>query len=326
TAIAPVFKANHIRYLKWILSVARRLPPYVVELSPHTEPDIPTSVVLAMPIGSMLARPPLIRPRPLPAVWRRRVEEFFEWDPDTELLIHKNDCRSPFGRSLQDHPEHHNSGLVIGQQQPVFQNRTSLAEVIARIPLTDALGGPTIASASIKEVRAYLSPPPAATTGTSTQWRQFWTQNIPHKARSLWWRLLLRKLPVAKYRHEVWGHDSPLCHECGLEETIEHAYVGCLTKGFAWRDFLALYTDVRVWRDADIFSLVTFDPIDFNILPSINITKAQVVACGLLGIKASIDTYYLTERSLRTDAIFNIMASHAAIVLKENATAKKATK
>jgi zinc-binding in reverse transcriptase len=155
-------------------------------------------------------------------------------------------------------------------------------------------------------------------TGTTVQWHQFWTQNIPHKARSLWWRLLLRKLPVAKYRHEVWKHDSPLCHDCGEVETIEHAYVECLTKGFAWRDFLALYTDVRAWRDADIFSLVTFDPVDFNILPNINITKAQVIACGLLGIKASIDMYYLTEHSLSTTAIFKIMASQAATLIKEN--------
>ncbi|KAK3820196.1 MAG: hypothetical protein J3Q66DRAFT_429059, partial [Benniella sp.] len=147
----------------------------------------------------------------------------------------------------------------------------------------------------------------------------FWRQDIPHRARTLWWRLLHKHLPVATFRHAKWRHPSPLCPQCDIEdETIEHAYASCLDKRFAWIDFLRLYTTRQIWTYQDIFSLLSFDPSDFDIAPEHNITKAQLIAAGLLGVKARNDKFYLEETTIPQTAILAVMTSSAETIIRQN--------
>jgi hypothetical protein len=75
-----------------------------------------------------------------------------------------------------------------------------------------------------------------------------------------------------------WGHPSPLCPQCDIEdETIEQAYASCLDKRFAWIDFLGIYTTRQIWTYQDIFSLLCFDPSEFDIAQSTTQLIAAVI-------------------------------------------------
>jgi hypothetical protein len=105
------------------------------------------------------------------------------------------------------------------------------------------------------------------------------------------------------------------CESC--IETIQHAYVSCSSKSYAWHDFLRTFTTRRAWTEDDIFSLLSFSPIDLDLLPQSNLSKTQLVACGLLGIKACNDRFYRDDTLLPVAALVNIMTSAADLIARQ---------
>jgi len=95
---------------------------------------------------------------------------------------------------------------------------------------------------NIKELR------PPSTIGpnlslfvTNGAWTAFWNADIPHQARTAWWRLLHDKIPhrLRLHRRQPDVHKSPKCYFCKREDEDDfHLFVGCQSKWPIWSQAL----------------------------------------------------------------------------------------
>ncbi|KAF9179149.1 hypothetical protein BGZ51_007195, partial [Haplosporangium sp. Z 767] len=99
--------------------------------------------------------------------------------------------------------------------------------------------------------------PPMALTQppfTSSFWKGFWKEPIPHNARNVWRRLLINKLPSGTRLHAIIPEMiEPLCRKCsnGLE-TDRHLLFSCFKKLEVWQGALRKYIEDRAWTAAYI--------------------------------------------------------------------------
>ncbi|CAO3588473.1 unnamed protein product [Absidia cylindrospora] len=80
--------------------------------------------------------------------------------------------------------------------------------------------------------------PPPAWVMSHKQWSIFWHIPIAHSTRTVWWRLLINKLPTKKaMKHYVRNQEHPeLCQIC--QKAVEdncHLILGCPLKSSFWR-------------------------------------------------------------------------------------------
>jgi hypothetical protein len=76
---------------------------------------------------------------------------------------------------------------------------------------------------------------------TNGTWMAFWNADIPHQARTAWWRLLHDKIPhrLRLHRRQPDVHKSPKCYFCKLEDEDDfHLFVGCQRKWSVWSQAL----------------------------------------------------------------------------------------
>ncbi|KAF9898367.1 hypothetical protein EC991_011452 [Linnemannia zychae] len=91
------------------------------------------------------------------------------------------------------------------------------------------------------------APPPPLTPAF---WATFWKDPIPHNARSVWWRLLINKLPTGVYFHLIIpGKVGVLCRVCLTQaETNKHLLFSCPKKLEVWQ--------VKPDNDVPLFLLI----------------------------------------------------------------------
>ncbi|SAL96157.1 hypothetical protein, partial, partial [Absidia glauca] len=71
-----------------------------------------------------------------------------------------------------------------------------------------------------------------------SQWHTFWSLKVPHNIRSVWWRLLLARLPTRSHLHKILPEQCPLplCPIClAEEEDAVHMMISCPKKKEVWK-------------------------------------------------------------------------------------------
>ncbi|KAF9901454.1 hypothetical protein EC991_006103 [Linnemannia zychae] len=106
------------------------------------------------------------------------------------------------------------------------------------------------------------APPPPLTAAFRAT---FWKDPIPHNARSVWWRLLINKLPTGVYFHSIIPEKvSVLCRVCLTQaETNKHLLFSCPKKLEVWLGAMTRYVEERA-RSADCICSLFFpnpDPV-----------------------------------------------------------------
>ncbi|KAI8363239.1 hypothetical protein B0O80DRAFT_379086, partial [Mortierella sp. GBAus27b] len=140
-------------------------------------------------------------------------------------------------------------------------------------------------------------------------WKRFWQMNIPHNARNVWWRLLIKKLPSSARLHAIIPTIAPQCRICkeGIE-TDHHMLFSCPRKLEVWRGALAKHFQAQEWTADSIKSLFYPQPPAFK-------TIKEIPKFTLLSsILATIWRYH--HQSIREDEPFNSRQVLAAVDLE----------
>jgi len=115
-------------------------------------------------------------------------------------------------------------------------------------------------------------------------WKFFWSADIPHRTRTVWWRLLINKLPSRKRLHSLMSEEfEASCPICGAdEETDRHMLFTCPQKLQVWRSALAKHVGDMDFS-WEFIELLLFGEHD-QILPTSNISAISLLATILFQI------------------------------------------
>jgi len=115
-------------------------------------------------------------------------------------------------------------------------------------------------------------------------WTCFWKADIPHRARTVWWRLLINKLPSRKRLHTIMpGEFETSCLICGDEvETDRHMLFTCPKKIQVWRTTLSKHVGDMDFS-WEFIELLLYDNHE-QILPINNISAIALLATILFQI------------------------------------------
>jgi hypothetical protein len=95
---------------------------------------------------------------------------------------------------------------------------------------------------------------PSAMEMTPGQWRKFWKTKMKHQVRTVWWRLLIKKLPNQEALRHIRGDqiNPGLCKICELYiEDDYHMIYDCSIKPSYWtaaRYMLDMKTNTDIWK------------------------------------------------------------------------------
>ncbi|KAI8328767.1 hypothetical protein BC941DRAFT_363508, partial [Chlamydoabsidia padenii] len=94
----------------------------------------------------------------------------------------------------------------------------------------------------------------------------FWKSSMLFLARSMWYRLVIKKLPTRLLIHQMGHIDTPKCLLCDEVENWDHLLVGCSVRWEIWEHALGVYYLVLSFTQSDVLqSLQLFSP-PFSIL------------------------------------------------------------
>ncbi|KAI8376714.1 hypothetical protein EDC96DRAFT_436035, partial [Choanephora cucurbitarum] len=126
-------------------------------------------------------------------------------------------------------------------------------------------------------------------------WKTFWSLAIPLQARTVWYRLLHRKIPCRSFLHQLIpsSFPSPLCPICSAsDDTIDHFFFLCPAKASIWLTILTTYIHPLIrFVPSDvprllhcIYRFLPVTRIRDPSLPLSSLSQEQIFACTLLGI------------------------------------------
>ncbi|KAG1136076.1 hypothetical protein G6F37_012404 [Rhizopus arrhizus] len=121
-------------------------------------------------------------------------------------------------------------------------------------------------------------------TASQVSWRTFWTCAIPHKARSILWRLYHRKLSCRSRLHRLIPSriPNPCCPLCGDDETDEHFLWSCPDKRPIWSTLASRFlVDPNCLQFSHVSQL---PPIELAILPNFHFDGFIFIACTVIAI------------------------------------------
>ncbi|KAF9538802.1 hypothetical protein EC957_006197 [Mortierella hygrophila] len=208
---------------------------------------------------------------PLPDSWfettdttiktlRLRVEELFQFSPDNNglLRLFRKTHLSPKLRLAQVELEiqayqerrqmRHSMQQALSNPPKITQDDTLAQRILSSVLIPNNSNPIALESATNKRLRVFLRqdtpPDPNSSTqpetGTSKQWRQFWSAKIPHRARTTLWRFKRDWLPCGTLRHKIWKQD-PHCNMAGCRERREdkaQRIFQCVPKFISWQTIL----------------------------------------------------------------------------------------
>lgn len=314
-----------IRSLQVLLRAAATLPRISIEGSLHAPTGLPPlATLLATPVRWWLEDTGQYIPQVLPTTMgeilrvndtSRRLEYRPDIGDNTIFIAFCLRFPAPLSETIQD-----------AMRNPIVQDGDDLRQRIRSIPLPDPSNpvapAPTLFDASTKELRRFLRPvvDPTKLHGSPAEWRRFWRASIPHTARTVWWRALHGKLATAQFRFEKWKiGDSPACPLCDAPtEDIPHMLFLCPTKREAWWTYLREYTIKQDWPDATLTQLL--DLSSQSVIPrqDTNITAAQIIAGGLLGIWRTHYAFTIDGIEANTTAFGAAMRKQAQLTIAQN--------
>jgi len=137
--------------------------------------------------------------------------------------------------------------------------------------------------------------------------KAFWKQKMPHNARNVWWRLLIKKLPSGVRLHRIIPtFVGPLCRICQEgDETDQHLLFSCPRKLEIWQNALTKHIRTQDWTAALIESLC------FPNAPVVEALNNMPLFLLLGSIMATIWRYH--HSSIREDTPFDTRQVSAAV-------------
>ncbi|KAI8364276.1 hypothetical protein EDC96DRAFT_594045 [Choanephora cucurbitarum] len=164
-----------------------------------------------------------------------------------------------------------------------------------------------------------LSPP---------NWSIFWSLTIPLQARTVWYRLLHKKIPCRSLVHQLIpsSFPSPLCHVCSTsEETIDHFLFLCPAKASVWMTILTTYIHPFIrFVPSDIPRLLLciyrFLPVTRIREPSLplsSLSQEQIFVCTLLGIWQTHWHSVFQDTPFSTTTALNTVTRHLNLLFNQ---------
>ena len=325
---------NKITCVRNLISASSRLPPISIDPRHETHLLPPAGTVLASPLNRWIiwneVHPPLVPP----IKFNLRTSEVLTFNHDNRCLQVLPDRQLPLmfrtARKRQQFEFVPSILSCIGL--PLVPEGDDLVARLLSTPLAlpNQLEPPTLEDITSRELRLFLQglPEPDRRHGTPAQWRKFWKARFPHKARTIWWRVLHDKLMTsyAFYKRssgEIQAMISPECRLCDHDiEDAQHMAFLCPTKRSAWLGLLCEFTTKANWTDEELCSVTNLDCSLLSIRPEHDIQPYQLVACGLLGFW---NMHYHTIRVgedlgpvMPASAGIAIMQYHARTIIAQN--------
>ncbi|KAG0749229.1 hypothetical protein G6F62_006004 [Rhizopus arrhizus] len=117
-----------------------------------------------------------------------------------------------------------------------------------------------------------------------TAWRRFWKTPIPHRARTLPWRLYHHKMPCEEHLHYPIParFPDPGCVYCGGVDCEEHFVWSCPFKHGIWQTISSCLFVGPAKLTYTLFQLSPSFGIEF--VPSISMTYLDIVTSVLLSL------------------------------------------
>ncbi|CAO3675659.1 unnamed protein product [Umbelopsis vinacea] len=228
--------------------------------------DWPTKLLTLLPLDTVLWR--LLAPSPsIKAKWNLPVADIVHYYPDRRILLRRpkseisNKRIIPYAKAwarsqIQPVPvflhhidldlkRYHNSQDFNAENFPSLQHWTIR---LSRLFSIKAICANPSNLRSFWRSKSFCTPKIPFTVGAKystlinkKQWDNFWKAEIPHNARTPWWRLLHDKIPyrIRLHRRQPDKVDSALCGICkNVPEDDFHLFVGCTLKWSVWQKAL----------------------------------------------------------------------------------------
>ncbi|KAG1142775.1 hypothetical protein G6F37_007348 [Rhizopus arrhizus] len=185
-------------------------------------------------------------------------------------------------------------------------------------PFLEGLEPPDLFSVkmSTASLRSALLPhyslPVFSPTISRRQWYMFWKEDIPLKARDVWYRLLHNKLPCRSTLHSTLPSFfvDPVCQICStIAESSTHFVYSCHHKHPIWEYIWDTYIDTPFSQPAlhsAIFSL------NMPTVKSIykNTSSFQFLACTLLAIWSSHWSFIFAGSRFALPEVITLIQKH----------------
>jgi len=168
--------------------------------------------------------------------------------------------------------------------RPILLPNPSLAHRSALFP-------PTFSHhSSIREYKELVSVPiPVFPPLSSDLWLHFWKQRIPLPARTIWYRILHRKIPTRSFLHNINPAQFPsphcprcLAHDTTAVESLSHFFFTCPCLLSVWITIFSSYVSPLITiPQLEVFlnQLLLFQGSNTSLTP--------LFACGLQAIWSS---------------------------------------
>jgi len=274
------------------------------------------------------------RPEPHPPRWRMDRVFRLVWTDQEASTGHLEFIPAPERlRGFRSHPRlednarqgtftiHPSLRRVIDTPGPLSL-KDDLADRLNDIRINDSDKG-TLGTGTTRGFRLYASRPrppnrnrvPAQVAPSQDPpipgsfWKDFRKQKMPHNARNVWWRLLIKKLPSGVLlQRMIPAIVGPLCRICQEgQETDQHLLFSCPRKLEIWQNALTKHIRAQEWTAALIESLCYPNP------PAVVALNNMPLFLLLGTIMATIWRYH--HSSIREDTPFDTRQVSAAVEL-----------
>ena len=186
----------------------------------------------------------------------------------------------------------------------------------------------TFAKATTRQLRSYIlareTPLNVAAPPRFPKkfWSSFWKTEMLHKARNVWWRLLVGKLPTGVRLNPIFPDISTQCRLCLLQpEDDTHFLFACPKKLAIWKPALSKFLSAQDWTPAMVERLLYPNPPVYQ--PIINLSAVLVLSAILSMIwrfhwKAIID-----EEDFESDIVLRAIDREINYLLAQMAEKKR---
>ena len=252
-----------------------------------------------------------------------RMSDVFTINPQTRLLVLQQDL--PNNRKFMNYwrkfPFTFAPDVTRAMTVPLLADGDDLPQRLLSIPI-QAGQDPTLLTADSKQLRLLIQPAPDEINrhGSTAQWSRFWKANIPHKARTIWWRALQGKIATGALRSRIWRQQqSPECPICQHPvEDQDHFFFLCPIKREIWNAMLTKYTNKPAWTADELCSLLSLSSRLIRPPKRFNYTSHQLISSTMVGIWRVHYAFVFDDTAVSRAAGVNISQHHLDTLITQN--------
>ncbi|KAG2220706.1 hypothetical protein INT45_012570 [Circinella minor] len=135
---------------------------------------------------------------------------------------------------------------------------------------------------------------------SKAKWKTFWNSSFPHRAHTIWWRILHQKLSCKQRLHQLIPHvfTTPTCVFRDSIDIPEHFVWACPIKQSVWRSIASRYLVSP--RELTIDHIISLSLPDLSVHPEFKLTFFDIIATTLICYEFGplIDNLSFTKRCI----------------------------